>query len=380
MANPENDCREKEEKEASQRNPEEVQRRHSDGSAVPYLNTMPNVDIRSTENNQAESRAENGIEGANANTPALTGQMNRIGLSERQQRSSRVRFSLDAESRPLPQCQQTFRSSLDVRHDLERNNESSEQDILSMRHKPSSEEQDDGSNLRFRRSSMNIRTDAPITDQPAQALASAKALPMRLEPISPTPGESAVNQTLAAKSRNRGYSLRRMIFNRNINPSEEESANESVELSSAQRSSQDLSQSTGTDNHLKSRETVAFALHGSVRRQHGKPYTSKRRKMRGAMVFAHDDSYLWKRAKQTYLFRESRRVFQVVQKLLSRINELPCSEDGRHISLDVSGNKFLADERTGKPYVGNSICSTRYTLWNFLPRQLVAQFSKLANL
>ena len=37
------------------------------------------------------------------------------------------------------------------------------------------------------------------------------------------------------------------------------------------------------------------------------------------------------------------------------------------------------DERTGRPYVDNTIRSCRYTPLNFVPRQLWAQFGKLAN-
>ncbi|GAB7363986.1 hypothetical protein MBLNU230_g4546t1 [Neophaeotheca triangularis] len=45
----------------------------------------------------------------------------------------------------------------------------------------------------------------------------------------------------------------------------------------------------------------------------------------------------------------------------------------------VRNKEPLIDERTGKPFVGNTITSSRYNAWNFLPRQLYAQFSKLAN-
>ena len=382
MANPDNHCREEEEKKkVSQLEPEEVQRQQRSGSSgAPYPNTTHTVEIQSAEDTHLESRANDGLVGAPANTPALTEQMNRIRPSNVQRRSSRVRFSLDAESRPLQQSSQVLRSSLNINDQLERDDGSSGKDISSLEHSRKSEKRDDGSYLRLRKSSMTIQRDAPATDQSSQALTSTKAPPAHLEPISPTSGDGAVNEILATKTRNRGYSLRRMIFNRNINRSEAEAISEPVELSPAQRSSHDFSQSTGTDTHLKRDVAVASAVRNSVRRQHVNPYTRNSRQSRGAAVFANNDSYIWKRAKQTYLFRESRRVFQAVQKLISRINEVPCSKDGRPIPLDVNGRKVLVDERTGKPYIGNGICSTRYSLWNFLPRQLIAQFSKLANL
>lgn len=60
---------------------------------------------------------------------------------------------------------------------------------------------------------------------------------------------------------------------------------------------------------------------------------------------------------------------------------IPPSKDGRHIPLKpgLARRKPLKDERTGNAYVSNVIRSSRYTLWNFLPKQLFFQFSKLAN-
>ena len=65
-----------------------------------------------------------------------------------------------------------------------------------------------------------------------------------------------------------------------------------------------------------------------------------------------------------------------LRKLLLRIQDIPSSSDGRHIAINEADP---LDERTGAPYIGNSIRSTRYTLLTFFPRQLFAQFSKLAN-
>lgn len=66
---------------------------------------------------------------------------------------------------------------------------------------------------------------------------------------------------------------------------------------------------------------------------------------------------------------------------LLRQKPLPPSADGRHVPLNPgqARRKSLTDERTGKPYISNFIRSSRYTLWSFLPKQLVFQFSKLAN-
>ncbi|KAI9820944.1 MAG: hypothetical protein M1832_003416 [Thelocarpon impressellum] len=74
-----------------------------------------------------------------------------------------------------------------------------------------------------------------------------------------------------------------------------------------------------------------------------------------------------------------RRLLEGARKAILRMNEAPASKDGRHIDLDALRKKALVDERYGREYISNSIRSSRHTAWNFLPRQLFAQFSKLAN-
>lgn len=51
---------------------------------------------------------------------------------------------------------------------------------------------------------------------------------------------------------------------------------------------------------------------------------------------------------------------------------------GRQVPLTLR-NQLLFDNRTGQPYASNRIRTSRYTIWNFLPRQLLYQFSRLAN-
>lgn len=67
------------------------------------------------------------------------------------------------------------------------------------------------------------------------------------------------------------------------------------------------------------------------------------------------------------------------------------SKDGRHIPITLDhttveyltyscpNNDLLMDERLDKPYCDNQITSSRYTVFSFFPRQLYAQFSRLAN-
>ena len=84
-------------------------------------------------------------------------------------------------------------------------------------------------------------------------------------------------------------------------------------------------------------------------------------------------------------------IMRFIRLLMGR-QELPHSKNGRHIPISLDHhsaeyNKFtnqkygtyLIDERTNKPYCDNSITSSRYTAYSFLPKQLYAQFSRLAN-
>lgn len=90
----------------------------------------------------------------------------------------------------------------------------------------------------------------------------------------------------------------------------------------------------------------------------------------------------WARTRRTAhpLVRKAKVFYKekIVKGLFGK-RPLPPSKDGRHIDLDASREAPLIDERTGKVYIGNTIRSSRYTVWDFVPRQLFFQFSKLAN-
>ncbi|WYZ38535.1 hypothetical protein EsH8_III_000449 [Colletotrichum jinshuiense] len=89
----------------------------------------------------------------------------------------------------------------------------------------------------------------------------------------------------------------------------------------------------------------------------------------------------WRVAKES-MSEQLKKAYDVyiIQGLL-RQRPLPPSADGRHIPLDTSRKRSeaLIDERTKKPYMNNFIRSSRYTIWSFLPKQLLFQFSKMGN-
>ncbi|KAI9149554.1 putative phospholipid-transporting ATPase [Paramyrothecium foliicola] len=99
---------------------------------------------------------------------------------------------------------------------------------------------------------------------------------------------------------------------------------------------------------------------------------NKRKKKKGQLA-----TVPWKQ-------RARERIAYIYQKIIIegilRRKPLAPSADGRHVPLNPPGGGPLSDERRGgKPYISNFIRSSRYTLYDFIPLQLIYQFSKLGN-
>ncbi|KAI5466004.1 hypothetical protein BGZ63DRAFT_120499 [Mariannaea sp. PMI_226] len=70
---------------------------------------------------------------------------------------------------------------------------------------------------------------------------------------------------------------------------------------------------------------------------------------------------------------------RTIVDLILRQKHLVTSEDGRHIPLELEHETPLVDTRRGIGYVSNSIRTSRYTVWDFFPKQLFFQFSRVGN-
>ncbi|KAH6632204.1 hypothetical protein F5144DRAFT_512375 [Chaetomium tenue] len=70
---------------------------------------------------------------------------------------------------------------------------------------------------------------------------------------------------------------------------------------------------------------------------------------------------------------------RIVVDFILRRESLPPSKDGRRIPLRPDRSEPFIDERRGYPYISNSIRTSRYTLYDFFPKQLFFQFTRLAN-
>ncbi|KAF4998265.1 hypothetical protein FGRMN_3314 [Fusarium graminum] len=90
-------------------------------------------------------------------------------------------------------------------------------------------------------------------------------------------------------------------------------------------------------------------------------------------------------AKPTWKDRTRKQLGEFHQKVILetilRQKPLQPLPDGRHIPLNPTEQNAggLVDERAGKPYPSNFIRSSRYTIYDFVPKQLLFQFSKLGN-
>ncbi|ETN44896.1 uncharacterized protein HMPREF1541_09771 [Cyphellophora europaea CBS 101466] len=171
------------------------------------------------------------------------------------------------------------------------------------------------------------------------------------------PGGSRVASPLPAQNsptrgRNRGYSLRRSIFAQNIKRRASEHERP-IELERQASASKKSTISTREGEISAPANKAANINSASERRRRRVPF--------------------WKHWLSA-LSALPHRIDQIFER-----KSLPPSLRGRNVTVTAARSEPLLDDRTGKPHVDNTIVSCRYTPWNFFPRQLIAQFSKLAN-
>jgi phospholipid-translocating ATPase len=190
---------------------------------------------------------------------------------------------------------------------------------------------------------------------------------------------------MSPQSRARGYSLRSSLFQRNMHDRSNPpiSASSIIELDPIRPSSSHTP--TTPRSGKKSMDTVVEVaqLHDEDRdleEQDPKRASFGRRQgVQGIGALPHYQSWIQQHTARNHTWRSMKVGCERARKFILRIQEIPPTKDGRHIDLDASRKVTPLDERTGKEYITNYIRSSRYTAWNFVPRQLFAQFSKLAN-
>ncbi|TAQ86859.1 hypothetical protein B7494_g4819 [Chlorociboria aeruginascens] len=232
-----------------------------------------------------------------------------------------------------------------------------------------------------------VATDTPRNDEllrvrfsedidRATASTTPEVGPRTLDPTldtTPIPriAKKGVHPPTSPRTRDRGYSLRRSLFTRSLNNQVETSPIELVETCSSR---EDENESPIIEDDFE----TSTSRHGRLNGDQGPPkYQSK--KPIGSLSLLDYDVFARKHSEGNSLLRIIRSTYEKkIKEVLFGQKPIPTSVDGRHIDLGPS-RKPLIDERTGKEYIENTIRSSRYTIWSFLPRQLVFQFSKLAN-
>src|SRR5687768_15516880 len=70
---------------------------------------------------------------------------------------------------------------------------------------------------------------------------------------------------------------------------------------------------------------------------------------------------------------------RTIVELILRQRHIQVSTDGRHIPLRIHNVKPLIDTRRGQAYISNNVRTSRYTVWDFIPKQLFFQLTRVAN-
>ncbi|KAF2871538.1 hypothetical protein BDV95DRAFT_572242 [Massariosphaeria phaeospora] len=199
----------------------------------------------------------------------------------------------------------------------------------------------------------------------------------------PSPHNTSKNSPLSPTNRNRGYSLRRSLFRKNVFD-QTSSPGSGIELQDGPGLPPgNLEKLDGTSDDGVTNKNGDFAI--DISSAHANvllPSSSGTKKKfgKGHVALPNYDKWLQSSEKRTTRTMQDVRAFGArARKFILRIKDIPPSTDGRHIDLDLTRKEPMIDERTNQPYTTNWIRSTRYSAWNFLPRQLVAQFAKFAN-
>ena len=230
----------------------------------------------------------------------------------------------------------------------------------------------------------NLSIDTGVTKFGPSARAESPSRSIRFaSPISPGTASSTIlspRSPRPAKSRDRAFSLRRSVFTGNTHQ-RSPGDNSVVELGPTGTSSTRNPFAEAAYTHQPDKKTDANITIPPVVEGFGERGLPPRptKEAQTATSLPHYERWLKNRAAHGHFLSRTRTLWREVREKVLRINHLAPTKDGRHLSINASREEVPIDERTKRPYINNTIRSSRYTLWNFLPRQLYAQFSKLAN-
>jgi phospholipid-translocating ATPase len=224
----------------------------------------------------------------------------------------------------------------------------------------------------------NLTVHKRLADSTRHATSNSRS-PERMQATSPTGGIPKSTTQTVPRSRNRGMSLRSSLFAKNYQRNQD--ADDAI-IELGEVGSPEL-ENCGRKQAVKDKDDASITISPIVAASSLSPEVSNLDSLNKGT-----DSNIIPRERRPWYKPQLTRslpvdsieaVLERARKFVLRIHHMPPSKDGRHIPLDPSRGKPLTDDRTQKPHINNTIRSSKYNAWNFLPRQLFAQFSKLAN-
>jgi phospholipid-translocating ATPase len=222
--------------------------------------------------------------------------------------------------------------------------------------------------------SQTLAVDTGVADNTRHATTNPRS-PQSSQATSTTSNVPTAAMQSASRSRNRGLSLRSHLFNKNIQRTQD-ADDAIIEMGEVTSLGPD-------DSATKGKEEALIAISPVVGSTSLSPEVSHLDSLKHGIdenIAPHKRKPWYKPHVSQWLpVARIEDALEKTRKFVLRIQDIPPSKDGRHIPLDPSRGNPLTDERTQKPHMNNTIRSSKYNAWNFLPRQLFAQFSKLAN-
>ena len=185
---------------------------------------------------------------------------------------------------------------------------------------------------------------------------------------------------VSPRTRGRGFSLRRSVLSRSAHSQTQNDSDAALEPDFVEGSSA-KSQSRGVNvgNLLLPHQNLGSSLPAAQRNDIWDHHSDSMKKEKGSISLPNYEKWAKEESTARRIRIRLKDTKESIRKTILRIQELPASKHGRRVPLDLSKRKPLVDDRRGSEYISNTIRSTRHTLYNFLPRQLFAQFYKLAN-
>ncbi|KAL9623453.1 MAG: hypothetical protein Q9160_002346 [Pyrenula sp. 1 TL-2023] len=192
-------------------------------------------------------------------------------------------------------------------------------------------------------------------------------------------GVSSVLPAEKTRARNRGYSLRRSIFTKTVGKgSGDQGVAIEMEPADFPGRANNLLQVPSHTGKPKSTSsiTISSEIPDSQPGLRSQFVNKGRHTLRPQFLMP---TGIAQRVSRLAISKRVNTLFEKIRKTILRIHDIPPTRDGRHIGLRIPVAENSLDERTERPYLPNTIRSSRYTFVNFFPRQFIAQFSKLAN-